>query len=116
MRLQSALTLLLANTSAVHSLTLPNLDRALPRRDLKLEAELVSAPLAERFDASLLNDLEKRRGGGGSSGSGGSGGGGGSGGRSGGSSSSSGSSGSGSGSSGSSRYKKTLFILVTRNS
>jgi len=113
MRLQSALTLLLANTSAVHSLTLPNLDRALPRRDLKLEAELVSAPLAERFDASLLNDLEKRRGGGGSSGSGGSGG---SGGRSGGSSSSSGSSGSGSGSSGSSRYKKTLFILVTRNS
>jgi len=113
MRLQSALTLLLANTSAVHSLTLPNLDRALPRRDLKLEAELVSAPLAERFDSSLLNDLEKRRGGGGSSGSGGSGG---SGGRSGGSSSSSGSSGSGSGSSGSSRYKKTLFILVTRNS
>jgi len=67
---QSLLVVLLASACAVSSSAVPNLDRALSQRDLKIETELVSAPLAERFDASL-NDLEKRRGGGGSSGGGG---------------------------------------------
>ena len=70
MKPQSLLVLLLASVSAVSSSALPNLDRTLSQRDLKFEAELLSAPLAERFDASL-KDLEKRRGGGGSSSGGG---------------------------------------------
>ena len=69
------------------------------------DAEVLSAPLVQRFDEELLGYLEKRRGGGGSSGGGGRGSGGGgssSGSSSGGGSSSSGGS-SGGGSSGGSR-------------
>lgn len=69
------------------SLSIPNYDHALSRRENEAKIQLLDAPLAERFDDSL-SYLEKRRGGGGSSTGGG---------RSGGSSSS-GSSSSGAGS------------------
>ena len=108
MRLQSLLISLLASISTVTSSALPNLDRALSRRDLEFTAELVPAQLTERSEAAILSELEKRRGGGGSSGGGGGGGGGGR--SSGGSSSSSGSS--GSGTSGSRGYVKHSFIVA----
>ncbi|MCJ1301287.1 hypothetical protein MMC08_004086 [Hypocenomyce scalaris] len=92
MKPQSMITLLLAGASIVTSLSIPNRNNALSQRETEGEVQLVDAPLAERFDESLLGCLEKRRGGGGSSGGGGRGGG----------SSSSGSSSSGSSSSGSS--------------
>lgn len=58
-------------------------------RDARFEAELIEAPLAERFDKAALHYFEKRKGGGGSGGGGG---------RSGGSSGSGSGSGTGSGS------------------
>ncbi|KAL9128469.1 MAG: hypothetical protein Q9217_002847 [Psora testacea] len=102
MRLTDYLLTALATTSAVSGLIVRperyNTVNSLQQREAEAGAEVLKAPLIERFDEELLSYLEKRRGGGGTGGGGGR-----SSGSSGSSSGSSGSSGSGSsGSSGSS--------------
>ncbi|KAG6995706.1 hypothetical protein G7Y79_00043g079900 [Physcia stellaris] len=86
------ITTLLLSVSITSSFTIRSSKFALSRREAETAVEIVNTPLTERFDETLLNYLEKRRGGGGPGGS-----------RGGGSSgsSSSGSSGSSSGSRGS---------------
>ncbi|KAI9817223.1 MAG: hypothetical protein M1827_001336 [Pycnora praestabilis] len=92
MKLSSASVVLLYASTFVASASIPHHDASISRRDAEAWAELLDYDLAERFDESLIHDLEKRKGGGG----------GGGGGRGGGSSSSSSSGGSsGSSSSGS---------------
>lgn len=100
MKSQVITLFLSVGASLTASLSIPEYDHALSRREIEANVQLLDAPLAERFDDSL-SYLEKRRGGGGSSSGGG---------RSGGSSSSgsssSGSSASGAGAGGS-RYVAT---------
>ncbi|KAI9762505.1 MAG: hypothetical protein M1835_008004 [Candelina submexicana] len=94
MRIILTIATLASGLSIAQCLSIPAQENSLRLRGIEASAELIAAPLAERFDETLNGDLEKRRGGGGSSGGGGRGGGS--------SSSSSGSSSSGSSSSGSS--------------
>ncbi|KAI9719304.1 MAG: hypothetical protein M1812_003634 [Candelaria pacifica] len=75
MRIGSSFALSIAGISIALCLSIPGYEDSLRLRDIEASAELISAPLAERFDESLSSDLEKRRGGGGSSGGGGRGGG-----------------------------------------
>ena len=99
--------LLIAGALLTTSLSLPNHNHALSRREAEVAIQLLDAPLAERFDESLSH-LEKRRGGGGSSGGGGK-----SGGTSSSDSSSSGSSSSGAGA-GVSRYVAISLKTISK--
>ncbi len=70
MRIASPIATLAAGLSVALCLSIPGQENSLRLRDIEASAELIAAPLAERFDESLTGDLEKRRGGGGGGGGG----------------------------------------------
>lgn len=76
MRIASPIATLAAGLSVALCLSLPRQENSLRLRDIEASAELIAAPLAERFDESSSGGLEKRRGGGGGGGGGRGGGGG----------------------------------------